>query len=327
MGVKNFLSRFATHSALRRAGGMLATGAVAVALTACAPIVDAAHDAGLGYEVDPWVVAHHNEKTTFHEGAGDELLNLDATAGLASLDEFQAVGYHHFEATELELHMEYETSVQGESYVSQLFTDMDGYSFDQSHEEGSGETFYLLGDKIKEEIADGKSWVSMPVPDLGLKSDPAAACQLFAVAYMCALVDAWNVTREDLESVPVQLSSTESGEQHFSTAVSYGALSDTGLILREGDLKGFTGDAMRNTLVPMHLWVDPDGILTKIEVNGVLKSESGSELSMQIGFELKSTSASEDMVPVSSADIPKDDLYRITTTAQLEEFLSKIGSV
>lgn len=305
----------------------VAAGAVALGLTACAPLVDAGHETGLGYDVDPWVVSHHDEKATFHEGAGDELLNLDATAGLASLNEFQAVGYHHFEATELELHMEYETSVSGESYVSRLFTDMDGYSFDQSHEGGSGETYYLLGDQIKQEIANGKSWVSMPVPDLGLKTDPEASCQLFAVAYVCALVDAWNLTRDDVEMVPVQLSRSESGDQHFATAVSYGALSDMGLILREGDLKGFGGDEMRGTLVPMHLWVNPDGIVTKIEVNGVLKSASGNQLSMQIGFELTSTSASTDMVPVSAADIPQNDLYRITTQAQLEEFLTKIGSV
>ncbi|MDJ1370760.1 hypothetical protein [Gulosibacter molinativorax] len=287
----------------------------------------AGQDLGLGFQVEPWVVAHHDEKTTFHEGAGDELLNLDVTAGLASLDEFQAVGYHHFETTDLTLHMEYETSVSGESYVSRLFTDMDGYSFDQSHEEGSGETFYLLGDKIKEEIADGKTWVSMPVPDLGLKIDPAASCQLFAVAYTCALVDAWNLTRDNLESVPVQLSRSESGDQHFATAVTYGSLSDTGLITGEGNVQGFDGKAMRDTLIPMHLWVNPDGIVTKIEVNGVLKDESGRELSLQIGFELTSTSASADMVPVAAGDIPQDDLYRITTTAQLEEFLQKIGSV
>lgn len=315
---------------VQRANRMLAAataGILIFGLSACAPIVDAAQNAGLGFEIDPDVVAHHDEKATFHEGAGDELLNLDATAGLASLDEFQAVGYHHFEATELELHMEYETSVSGESYVSRLFTDMDGYSFDQSHEAGSGETYFLLGDHIAEEIAGGKSWVSMPVPDLGLKADPDSACQLFAVAYMCALVDAWNLTRDGIESVPVQLSSSESGDQHFATAVSYGALSDTGLILREGDLKGFGDDAVRDTLIPMHLWVNPDGIITKIEVNGVLKSESGNQLSMQIGFELMSQSASTEMVPVSAGDVPQNDLYRITTQSQLEEFLTNIGSV
>lgn len=319
--------RIHTPLPIQRTLAALTAGVVAVTLSACAPLVDAGHELGLGHEIDPWVVAHHDEKARFHEGAGDELLNLDVTAGLASLEEFQAVGYYHFETAELELHREYETSVSGESYVSRMFTDIDGYSFDQSHEGGSGETFYLLGDQIKNEIAEGKSWVSMPVPDLGLKSDPPAACQLFAVAYTCALVDAWNLTRDKLESVPVLLSRTESGEQHFATAVTYGALSESELILREDDLKGFDDAAMRDTLIPMHLWVNPNGIVTKIEVNGVLSNEAGNELSMQIGFELTSTTASEEMVPVSRENVPADDLYRITTLEQLENFLTRIDSV
>ncbi|MGO1544482.1 MAG: hypothetical protein ACTHXA_09100 [Gulosibacter sp.] len=313
--------------AMRRSLAVLAAGTVMFGLSACAPLTSLGQDLGLEQEVEPWVVAHHDEKATFHEGAGDELLNLDATAGLASLDEFQAVGYHHFESPDVELHMEYETSVSGESYVSRLFTDIDGYSFDQSHQEGTGETYYLLGDVIKDEVANGMSWVMVPVPDLGLKDDPSMACQLFAVAYTCALVDAWNITREETESVPVQLSQTESGDQHFATAVSYGALSDTGLIIREGDLSSFGGDDADETLVPMHLWVNPEGIVTKIEINGVLENDSGEELSMQIGFELTSTSASSEMVPISSGDVPADDVYRITTEAQLEEFLTKIGQI
>ncbi|WP_087007947.1 hypothetical protein [Gulosibacter sp. 10] len=303
--------RSTTRSRTRRALG--AAALLALGLTGCAPL-------GVGEPISPWVVAHHDEKAEFHLGAGDALLNLDSTSGVSQLQEFQAVGYLHLEGTSVRLHMEYETSVSGESYVSRLITDQDGYSFDQSHEAGSSETYYLLGDALKEQASDGKSWVVMPVADLQRQSDPERNCQLFAVSYMCALIGAWNTTQDELDAVPVQLSRSESGSQHFSTAVSVTSLVAAGLGLDEGDLRGFDSE----TVVPMHLWVNADGLVNKIEVNGVVEGENGEQLSLQIGFEITSLEASGDMQPVSRSDIPRNDLYQITSEAQLEEFLSKL---
>lgn len=292
--------------------------ALAIGMTGCAA-------ADLDEPVDPWVVANHDEKVAFHEGAGEELLNLDATAGLATLDEFQAVGYHHFSSDRIELHMEYETSVDGESYVSRLLSDTDGLAFDQSHEAGSSETYYLLGDAIKDDLADGNSWVRLPVADLGRQTDPEAACLLSSVAYTCALVDAWNITREEIDAMPVKLSHSETGNQHFSTAISYGSLVDTGLMPSATELASFA--SLRDTLIPMHLWVDPDGVVTKIEVNGIVTNDLGEELSLQIGFEITSREASADMVPVVGSDVPEDDVYVVTNETELREFLDKLGQV
>lgn len=54
-------------------------------LTGCTP----------SFEIKPWAVADHDEKVAYHAGAGDKLLNLDATASLTKIESFQATGYMH----------------------------------------------------------------------------------------------------------------------------------------------------------------------------------------------------------------------------------------
>lgn len=299
------------------AGGLLAVSTLA----GCANL----ESFGINSEVQPWAVANHDDKLAYHSDAGDALLNLDTTTGLAELEAFQAVGYHHVETADTSLHMEYETSVDGESYVSQLHSNVEGYSFDQSHRGGDTETYYLLGDAIKEVASNGKSWVSVPTGDLNRTQTPENVCQLFAVSYTCALIDAWNASREELGTVPVELSQAEDGSQHFATAVSYASLADEGLIPQS--FSSYSSDETAATLIPMHLWVDENGLVTKVEVNGVITTADASELAVQIGFELTATQASSEMSPVDPGDIPPDDLYEITTQSQLDTFLQQLAQV
>ncbi|WP_282824894.1 hypothetical protein [Gulosibacter sediminis] len=303
-----------TASAL---GALLAVSALA----GCANL----ESFGIDSEVQPWAVANHDDKLSYHSEAGDALLNLDTTTGLAELETFQAVGYHHVESPDSSLHMEYETSVDGESYVSQLHTNVEGYSFDQSHRGGDTETYYLLGDAVKEVASEGKSWVSVPTGDLNRAQTPENVCQLFAVSYTCALIDAWNSSREQLGTVPVELSRAEDGSQHFATAVSYASLVEQGLI--SDSFSNYSSEETNATLIPMHLWVDETGLVTKVEVNGVITGDDASELAVQIGFELTSTRPSTEMTPVEVGDIPEDDLYEITTESQLETFLQQLAQV
>lgn len=277
-------------------------------------------------KISPWAVAHHDEKVAFHKDAGDELLNLDATAGFATLNEFQAVGFHHVESPSWRVHLEYESSVSGEGFVSKFSSNKSGFSFDQSHQAGSNETYYLLGDELKNRASNGKSWVSVPVGDLNRMQDPPRACKLFAVAFSCNLIEAWNITREQHKSVPVKLAQSETGERHFTTAVSLSALDEAGLTIRADETEGFDAKTADETLVPFHIWVDANGIVTKMEVNGVAVGANGEEMALQIGFELTSTSASSELKPVDPAQIPQQDLYRITTPDQLETFVEKLGS-
>ena len=277
-------------------------------------------------EVQPWAVAHHDEKIAFHKDAGDALLNLDATAGLASLKQFQAVGFHHVEASDWRVHLEYQSSVDGEGFVSKFSSSKTGYSFDQSHQAGSGDTYYLLGDELKKQASNGKSWVQVPIGDLGRMQDPQRACNLFAVAFSCNLIEAWNITRESMKSVPVKLATSETGEQHFTTAVSIGALDEAGLKVRSSNNQGLDASLPDDTLVPFHIWVNEDGIINKMEVNGVAEDSSGGQVKLQIGFEITSFNASSELVPFDPCKIPPKDLYQITTPEQLKQFVERLHS-
>lgn len=279
-------------------------------------------------KVDPWVVADHDAKMGYHAAAGEELLGVDIHAGLASLQAFQAVGYLHIDTeSNGSAHYEYLTSVDGESYVSRRVSDRKGDAFDQSHQAGSADTYYLLGDNIKNKLSNGKSWVQIPSPDLERMSIPERNCSLYAVSFLCAVVDAWNTTNDSVESLPVLLSGGEAGDRHFSTAVTFDALVVAGLIPEEGQFSGFISEESRSTLIPLHLWVAEDGVVTKIEVNGVITGDNDATLKLQIGFEITSREASTELVPVSPGDIPASDLLRITTQQQLDEFVNRLSAL
>lgn len=275
-------------------------------------------------DVEPWAVAHHDEKIAFHEDAGEALLNLDATAGFAKLQQFQAVGFHHVKSPNWRVHLEYQSSVDGEGFVSKFASNKSGYSFDQSHQAGSGETYYLLGDQLKKQASNGKSWVMVPAGDLGRSQDSQKVCQLFAVAFSCNLIEAWNITREQNNAVPVKLALSETGEQHFTTAVSLAALDEAGLSIRADETQGFDVATASETLMPFHVWVNADGIVTKMEVNGIAVGANNEEIAVQVGFELTATSASAELQPVDPAKIPEKDLYRITSRQQLDDFITRL---
>lgn len=276
----------------------------------------------------PWAVADHDEKLAYHANAGQELLSLDTTAGIAQLEQFQAVGYMHLDTeTNAAAHYEYLTSVDGESYVSQRVSSNPRYAFDQSHVAGSPYTYYLLGDAYKQEVTNGKSWVQVSSGDLGRMQEPSRNCALLSVTFMCGLIEAWNATRESVDALPVQLSEGARGQRHFATAVTYEALADEGLIPKDGQFDGFVSETARATLIPLHLWIGEDGVVTKIEVNGVLSGDGGQTLKLQIGFEITSREKSTELVPAADSDIPSNDMMRITTQAQLDEFIRRLASL
>lgn len=306
----------------RRLFAPIVAVAAALGLTACsgpAPFVP---------KVDPWVVANHDDKVVYHADAGTALITLDSMQRISELQAFQAVGYFHLETpSNGSLHVEYVTSVDGESYVSRRVSDESGYVFDQSHAAGTTMTYYLLGDKIKQQLANGKSWVQIPAGDLGRLTDPERNCSLYAVSFLCTITEAWDLTRESITELPVQLSESERGDRHFSTAVSYQSLVDAELLPKDGKFDGFLSEETRSTLIPMHLWVGEDGVVTKVEVNGVLTGDNGETLKLQTGFEITSRDPSTTMVPVDASDIPANDVFRITTPQQLDDFIQRLSQL
>ena len=306
-------------TAARRARTALAAGAAALLLAGCTGPV-----AGVP-PVTPWAVADHDEKVAYHASAGDALLGVDATAGIAALERFQATGYQHLDTeTNATANYEYRTSVDGEGYVTQRVTDDPGNALDASHEAGSPYTYYLIGDDLKGELSGGKSWVQVSSGDLGRLSDPAANCGLASVRFLCLLIEAWNVTRADAEQLPVQLAEGENGQRHFATAVSYDALAEVGLIPKGGLFGGFVSAESRAKLIPLHVWVAADGTVTKIESNGVLSGDGAQTLKLQIGFELTGREASAELLPVADEAVPANNVLRITTSSQVEAFAKRL---
>lgn len=301
---------------------LAAAAVAAVALTGCTGPVPGVPT------TTPWAVANHEAKVEYHASAGEALLNLDATASLATLEQFQATGYLHLDTeTNASAHFEYFTSVDGESHVSQRLSGDPGTAFDASHVAGSPYTYYLLGDRYKEELADGKSWVQIPAGDLGRMAEPEHNCVLLSVTFMCALIEAWNTTRDTIDALPVQLSEGESGQRHFATAVTYDALAEAALIPQDGQFDGFVSESARSTLIPLHLWVGADGVVSKIEVNGVLAGDADQTLKLQIGFEITSREKSTELEPVADSAVPAGDVLRISTQAQLDEFIRRLEAL
>lgn len=103
-------SAMASNRRMRVTASALGALLAVSALAGCANL----ESFGIDSKVQPWAVANHDDKLSYHSEAGDALLNLDTTTGLAELETFQAVGYHHVESPDSSLHMEYETSVDGE---------------------------------------------------------------------------------------------------------------------------------------------------------------------------------------------------------------------
>ena len=297
-----------------------------------------------GEQIRGAVVANHEAVIEYFAGASDELEALvtsGADVHLRTLDAYQAVDYHHFDAGDLgSVHVQYESYVDGQGYVCRMVTDESGRTFDLTHEAGSPYTYFLLGDQLQS-ASGGKPWVRTPIGDLDQfdTSGVTSNCGFYGINYLRTLSDAWLATKSELEGsgtgpgsggeLQVEVTRRADGSRQFATGVTYTSLADQNLLPPTDDptFGRFLDRDAFATLIPLHLWVDPSGAITKAEVNGTLTAGDGEQFRMQIGFELLATTPSITVVPPSASQIPEQDVTAIDTEAALDEFLERLGEV
>lgn len=265
----------------RHATAALAIAALAV-LTGCSAVT-------------PYAVADHDAKMAFHEEAALEVLGTSVFEGIADTENFTSVGYSHAEIGSGEnLHVKQETSVWGATYVSREVNTKQNGSIDTVHMAGADRTYFLFGDAYLP--ATKTPWIAVPSRDLTRSQDEL--CGLASVAYLCAISEAWTLTQETHgETMPVQIESNADGSRHVTSVVTFQALGDAGMFTMPDSLRSQLGDEVMEAFIPLHVWLDAEGVVTKVEANGSI-DEKGETLEVQFGFEMTGTP--------TEADLPTD---------------------
>ncbi|MGO2111262.1 MAG: hypothetical protein ACTH31_06575 [Pseudoclavibacter sp.] len=271
----------------------------------------------------PYAVANHDDKVGYHSGQVEGMLTEQAFVSLSNIENYSAVGYMHINVSSGEtLHMQHETSKLGNLFWSQESTDRDGMTIDRVHMAGSDSTYYLFGDAY---LSVSKTpWVSFPEPDIPA-GDPERVCIYPAVGFMCAIADAWETTAEThSDSVPTLVEKNADGSMHLASAVTLQSVVDSGLLTIGEELRGRISEETIQTLVPLHVWFDANGTLTKAEINGQFGDDPSFEL--QFGFEIKGE-PNQDEQPQDPATLDQQFVSSITDRGEIEAFWDEIARV
>lgn len=233
--------------------------------------------------VTPYGVANHDAKAAFHEAAALEVLGTSIFEGIAETENFTSVGYAHAQTSQGEtLHTRLETTVWGTTYKSQQAAVIEHGTIDVVHMGGSMNTYFLFGDAYLP--VTKTPWVSIPQGDIGRTQEEL--CRFESVQFLCGISNAWTLTQEAHgKDIPVQIEVNADGSRHVTSAVTFASLHDAELFTMTDELRQRLGDEVMEAFIPLHVWLDPNGVVTKVEVNGQVGSDSES-LQAQFGFEL-----------------------------------------
>lgn len=293
----------------RRLGAIAVVAAGIATLTGCTGVT-------------PYGVANHEAKMGYHATAAEEVLGVSVFEGIAATPAFSSVGYSHAETGENEtLHVRVETSVWDTTYLSQRAGDVENGTVDTVHIGGSGTDYFLFGDLFLP--VTKTPWVSFPGRDLTRSQDDL--CQLGSVEFLCGISAAWTLTRDAHgEDVPIQIETNADGSRHVTSVVTFTALNEAGIFTISDDLRSRLGEDVMEAYIPLHVWLDADGVLTKIEANGEVEA-NGEQLQVQFGFEMTGT-PTEDEKP---ADPSKLDQQFVTPMSeeQAPAFWTEINKI
>lgn len=283
-----------------RIGGAAAALLLIAALTGCAAVGRVAERLPGEQPVRPVAVADHDAKLDYHATASAAVLAREAVAQLAAVDSFASVGYVHLvTSTGESLHVQHETSVLGATYWSRESTDDTGLTIDRVHLAGSPTTYLLFGDSYLP--ATGTPWVGLPEGDLGRST--AELCSLPSVRYLCGISEAWTASvQAQADAVPMRLQVNADGSRHVLSAVTLRELSRVGIFSISPGLAERIPAETFDALLPMHVWTDAAGLVTKAEVNGAIGAEP--RIEVQLGFELLGEADPEAM-PADPEELPR----------------------
>lgn len=272
--------------------------------------------------VEPYALANHDAKVTYHEQAIEGLFAETAFQVLASTEKFGSVGYTHAIASSGEkLHVQHTTYVQSDRWWSQESTDDAGLTIDRVHVQGSPTTYYLFGDAY---LSVTKTpWVGVPEGDLD--GTPESVCLYPSVWYLCGMVTAWTNTRDAHgEAMPVHVSINEDGSKQLRTAVTLRAIVDARIFSISDDLDAKISEETYNTFLPMDVFFDANGLVTKAEINGGFGDDP--HLQLQLGFEMLGDPP-QDEVPNDPAGLDPKYITMLSDPKAIADFWNAIGDI
>lgn len=183
----------------------------------------------------------------------------------------------------------------------------EGLMIDYVHYPGDSVDYFVLGDAFTDLAPTrwvGRQW-SPYSPDNALAMGLGGLCLVEGLGDACHINDAIYYTEnsEAAERARRDVTVDEDGAVHVRTEVTLDAMLEAGVIdVSEEVLVEWTDEAFA-TLVPASFWLDAEGMLRKIEVNGVVPLVDGEDdLYIQAGFESTGPASGEDVPQLPSAD-------------------------
>lgn len=293
-------------------------GVVIIVMALCATLLTGC----LG--VSPHGVAQHEAKRDYHLAAGNALIESDLMTGLNGLGDFTAVGYMHGVAGSDELHVQNESSVIGGTIVSRESSDDAAYTIDMVHIEGSGMTYHLFGEGYLP--VTRTPWVATPGQD-AQRQGVQLCHDVSAVWFVCEIVQAWIHAQEvHAASLPFHQEMSADGSRHYVTALTPNSLEQAGLFDFDEDLRARLGEEVLESFMPLHIWMDQDGVVSKIETSASLQAEQDLLLELQFGFELTGVPG-EDDAPIDPATLDPGVITTMTDPVQVERLWEQIGAI
>ncbi|HIY66648.1 MAG TPA: hypothetical protein H9830_10275 [Candidatus Agrococcus pullicola] len=278
--------------------------------------------------VQPYAAAEHQGLREFHIDAAAEYLETDELlAGIGQLESYTAVGYKHGLASNgAQLNNQHTTKYVDGSYLSLEQGIHEGETIDVYHVAGSDREYYLFG-RVYQEKMDIAPWGHTAAPRMQPDAHPSDACVLSAVAYACQLLRAWHYTQEHFEAsdenhddVPLHLQRYANGSVLLTTAVTVGSMVEANLWVFGGDLEQLVTDETLDTLVPMRVWINSDGVVLKMEANGtVVAPDTDLEMELQVGFEITGT-ATQDEISVPIENLEEENLFEMPEGSEANDF-------
>lgn len=273
--------------------------------------------------VTPYAVADHDAKMEYHASMVSGLLTDEVFVTLSQTENFSAVGYSHAVASSGEsLHVQHETSVMGGTWWSRESSDAEGSTIDRVHLAGESLTYYLFGDLYLP--VSGTPWVAFPEGDI-LLGDPASTCAYPSVWYLCGIAVAWQSTSDTSGAeLPVLVERSADASMHLQSAVTLRAIVDAGIFSISDDLSANISDETFDTFLPLHVWFDETGLVTKAEINGSFGQDPTLEL--QLGFEMRGEPSQDDQ-PTDPGNLDPKYLSTITDESQITTFWNEIAAI
>lgn len=207
------------------------------------------------------------------------------------------------------------------SQFTQMVDPGTGTTADSLHIGGTEWDYLLLGSGYHNSTPT--PWVRFPTLSEAVNAGGSTTdlCDVLGVKTMCDLRTAMNQTAETATGlIRKSAKVADDGSVFIQTEVTLQSTIDSELYVLPEDATAILTDSMRSALLPVNIWQNTEGDLTKVEINGIVAGvDDDPDLQVQLGFEITGVSTIDDIPAV-----PADNLVTTLTLDELGTFLENI---